>query len=137
MSKLKTSAVVLVFNSSGELALQKRAAHDSSYPLHWDFSAAGGIDKGEDPKAAAIRELQEEIGVISDIEYITNYTYEDKTSVDELYIYRTTSEGPFKPAPGEVAEVKFFSMPDIEKMLEGNEQFHPEFVELWGKGIIK
>jgi len=59
----KTSAVILVINSEHKLALQLRAAHDDSYPSHWDFSAAGGIELNEPPMLAAVRELYEEIGV--------------------------------------------------------------------------
>ena len=57
MKKNKASAVVLVFNSENNLALQLRAAHDDSYPGHWDFSAAGGIEAHETLVDAAIREL--------------------------------------------------------------------------------
>lgn len=55
----KKSSGVLLFNDNGELLLQLRAAQDSSYPSHWDFSAGGGIDPEEDNTLSAERELRE------------------------------------------------------------------------------
>jgi 8-oxo-dGTP pyrophosphatase MutT (NUDIX family) len=61
MIKYKKSATILVFNDKGELALQLRSHNDDSFPSHWDFLAGGGVNKGEDKKVVAERELREEI----------------------------------------------------------------------------
>jgi len=63
MTEYKKSSGVLVFNNKGELALQLRAAKDDSFPSHWDFSAGGGINAGEDNKLSAQREVKEELGI--------------------------------------------------------------------------
>ncbi len=134
--KYKKSAVILVFNHQGDLALQLRALHDDSYPGHWDFSAAGGIDDGEDPLVAAYRELKEEIGIEGELEFVGQEMYQTDMIQDELFIYRTQHEGPFNPDSEEVAEVRFFSLEQIERMLSLGEKFHPEFSMLWDKGIV-
>jgi isopentenyldiphosphate isomerase len=135
--KQRSSAIVLVFNERGDLALQLRAAHDDSYPSHWDFSAGGGIDEGEAPHAAATRELQEELGITCGIDYIGKEVYMDEHCVDQLCMYRTTYFGPFKLNNSEVADLVFFSPQKIQEMIKANEKFHPEFLSIWKMGIVK
>ena len=135
--KNKRSSVTLIFNKQGELALQKRAAHDTSYPSHWDFSAAGGIDEDEDPSDAAVRELKEELGIEGSPAFVGEYLYKNESTQDRLYVYRMTYDGSFSPDANEVQEVKFFSLEQISAMLASDEKFHPEFQFLWNRGIIK
>src|SRR5437764_14376788 len=54
---------VLVFNSRGEIFLQKRSMSKDTFPGVWDSSASGHLDCGEDYDACALRELREEIGL--------------------------------------------------------------------------
>lgn len=135
--KHKRSAIVLIFNDKRECALQKRAAHDTSYPSHWDFAAAGGIDMGESPNDAAVRELREELGIDAKPVYIGDYVYRDEKAEDKLSVYRLVHSGPFSPDPNEVEEVHFFSLQAIEDMLQAEEKFHPEFPFLWKIDVIK
>lgn len=139
----KRSAIVLIFNTQGELALQLRAANDDSFPSHWDFAAGGGIDEGENEQEAAERELREELGVEAKTEFIAykKYTYPAwKPGVMrevELWIYEAQYDGPFTPDPNEVEKAGFFNLDEIEKMMESGERFHPEFKLAWEDGLIK
>src|ERR1035438_4649283 len=61
---LKHRAVhVLVFNSRGEVFLQKRSLKKDTAAGLWDSSTSGHLDSGEDYDACAVRELREEIGL--------------------------------------------------------------------------
>jgi len=135
--KSKNSSVVLVFNDAGELALQLRGAKDSSYPSHWDFSAAGGIEANEDPVAAATRELKEEIGIDGNVEFVKDILYEDELGQDLLHIYTLKNNGPFSPDRVEVDDIQFFTFEQIAKMIQNKEKFHPEFLFLWKSGFIQ
>ena len=53
---------VLVFNSRGEIFLQKRSMQKDRQPGLWDSSASGHLNCGEDYDACAVRELGEELG---------------------------------------------------------------------------
>lgn len=54
---------VWIFNSKGEMLLQKRAKDKDYWPDLWDISAAGHISAGETPEQAVIREIGEETGI--------------------------------------------------------------------------
>ena len=63
---LHGSAHVWIWRTHGpniEILLQKRAQSKRTWPGYFDISAAGHLDFGEVPLAAALRETQEEIGL--------------------------------------------------------------------------
>ena len=51
------------YAEDGLVLLQKRGAFKTTFPLMWDVSVAGHIGAGEEPIAAALREIKEEIGI--------------------------------------------------------------------------
>ncbi|MBN2459224.1 NUDIX domain-containing protein [Candidatus Woesearchaeota archaeon] len=55
---------IWVYNSKGELLLQKRAKKKKYYPGLWDISAAGHVSAGQSYQEAAQRELFEELGIM-------------------------------------------------------------------------
>ena len=57
------TADVWIYNSRGEILLQKRSDSKESYPGLLDVSAAGHVSAGETPIQTALRELKEELGI--------------------------------------------------------------------------
>ncbi len=133
----KESAVVLIWNDKRELALQLRASTDDSYPSHWDFSVAGGIKEGETPYKAAVREMQEEVGVSGVPQAIGELLYSGSKGEDYLYFFRLLYNGSFTVDPAEVDDEVFFPLHEIARMIERGEKFHPEFLFAWNKGFMK
>ncbi|MBI4088427.1 NUDIX domain-containing protein [Candidatus Kaiserbacteria bacterium] len=128
---MKKCTAVMVFNSAGEMALQKRAADDDRYPSRWDFAAGGHLDADESVEEGAKRELKEEIGIECPLEFVTLMHHPGGADVDdepdELSIFKTTYDGPFAPDPKEVAEVRFFPIEKIKEMAAKEPQaLHPE-----------
>lgn len=54
---------VWLYNSKGEVLLQLRSKSKKIFPGVWDISAAGHISAGETTLEAAVREIEEEIGI--------------------------------------------------------------------------
>ena len=57
------AVAVLLFNAGGELYIQLRSQRMQWYPNVWTASATGHVRYGETYKQAALRELQEELGI--------------------------------------------------------------------------
>ena len=52
-----------IFDSRGRLLIQQRSSGKRIWPGKWDVSAAGGVSSGETTRSAAVRELEEELGI--------------------------------------------------------------------------
>lgn len=134
---------IIIFNNEQEVALQLRAANDKSFPSHWDFSAGGHIDENENHKDAAKRELFEELGVEGDLVFVSQEHFEysawNSSNMREVdaAVYLMRHNGPFKIESSELEKVTFFSLTAIQKMIDNGENFHPEFLFAWNKGIIR
>jgi 8-oxo-dGTP pyrophosphatase MutT (NUDIX family) len=54
---------ILVFNSKGELFVQKRTQTKDVFPGYYDIAAGGVVLAGESYEEGALRELEEELGI--------------------------------------------------------------------------
>ena len=57
------STYILVFNSQGELYVQKRTMTKDVFPGYYDIAAGGVVQAGEGYEESASRELAEELGI--------------------------------------------------------------------------
>ena len=115
VNNLRHRAVhMLLFNSAGELFLQKRSMWKDRNPGLWDSSAAGHVDSGENYLQAARRELQEELGIAPpELVNFGRLTPSPTTGWEFIELYRGSHEGPFQPAPMEIETGAFFEMEHI------------------------
>lgn len=119
---------ILLFNSAGELFLQKRSPWKDLNPSLWDSSAAGHVDAGETYHEAAGRELQEELGVSAPLKKIGKLGSSSETSWEFVEIFTGHHEGPFHLARMEVETGAFFPIPKIQKWFSTRPQdFTPLF----------
>ena len=51
------------YTRDGYILIQQRGRNKSTFPLLWDVSVAGHVSSGESIKNAAIREIEEEVGL--------------------------------------------------------------------------
>ena len=126
---------IFLFNDNGDIALQLQSKHKKFCPFYWSSSAAGHVKSGETSEEAAIRELEEEIGVKTKIDFIYKDIYEYKNSVRVglkklLITFKSKFNGPFKINPWEVEKVEFFTLEKIQQMVNNGEKFHPELLFL-------
>jgi 16S rRNA (adenine1518-N6/adenine1519-N6)-dimethyltransferase len=123
---------VLLFNAAGELFLQKRSAAKDRHPLVWDSSAAGHVDAGEDYDVAAIRELEEELGVTTELQRVVKLPASEQTGQEFIWLYRGRHDGPFRLAPSEIELGEFFPPELVDRWTAARPQeFAPGFLECW------
>jgi isopentenyldiphosphate isomerase len=76
---LHRATYVLVFNSRGELYLQKRTASKDIFPSCYDVAAGGVVLSGESYEDGAVRELEEELGIKGvPLTRLFDFSYQDK-----------------------------------------------------------
>jgi isopentenyl-diphosphate delta-isomerase type 1 len=138
--KLKHRAVhVLVFNSKGELFLQKRSMKKDCFPGTWDSSASGHLDSGESYDACAVRELSEELGltVARTPERLFKIDACAGTGWEFVWIYRLQSEGPFTLHPEEIECGDWFSSAKLNQWLAGQPQVFAGAVPLIWREMLR
>lgn len=123
-----------VFNSKGELLLQKRSANKDIQPNKWDTSVGGHVDYGEEIETALLRESAEELG-ISDFKPIFLFRYEFRSLVEAelVHSYKCIYDGNIDFDPNEISEVRFWSIEEIEQQLQTGiftENFVMEFQKI-------
>jgi 16S rRNA (adenine1518-N6/adenine1519-N6)-dimethyltransferase len=105
---------MLIFNSQGEILLQRRSIWKDRNPGRWDSSAAGHVDSGENYLEAANRELREELGIgVPRLERIGKLSPCEQNGWEFIEVFRGVHEGPFAPAPMEVETAAFFRKEDV------------------------
>lgn len=111
---------VCIFNSKGEMLIQKRADNIVRWPGMWDVSVGGGASAGDDSRSAAQRETAEELGLHIDFSdrrpvitinfsdgFDDFYTVQQDISIDDLHLQKE-----------EVAEARWASREEIEGMID-------------------
>ncbi len=129
--KLRHRAVhVFVFNREGELFLQKRSRWKDAHPSKWDSSASGHLNAGGDYDTTAEREIEEELGVVSRVEFVAKIAASENTGQEFVHLYRASHEGPFVLARSEIECGSFFPVPLIAMWIEARPQdFSTGFIE--------
>lgn len=127
---------VLVFNSRGEVFLQKRSLKKDRQPGVWDSSSSGHVDSGEDYDACAVRELREEIGLSVAQTPRRQFKIDacEETDAEFVWVYRCESDGPFTLHPDEIDEGGWFTPTEVTRwMNERPQDFASAFMFLWRK----
>ena len=116
-----------VFNSAGDIYLQKRPEWKDIQPGKWDTAVGGHMDYGETPEQALRREVNEELGITDFVpEFVDKYVFDSKRERELVYVNRTTYDGPVRPSAEELDGGRFWTMQEIKEAM-GKEILTPNF----------
>lgn len=125
---------VFLFNSKGELLLQKRSAKKSLWPLYWSNSCCSHPRESESVEEAGRRRLYEELHLECDVRFLYKFKYQasyrDVGSEHELcHVFTGYSNGDVIAHPDEIEEWCYLS-PDA---LTGEIAADPDCFTPWLK----
>ena len=110
-----------VFNSRGEVYLQKRPEWKDIQPGKWDTSVGGHIDYGETPEQALVREVREELGITDFVpERVGQYVFVSLREREFVYVHRTLYDGPMHPSAEELDGGRFWTLDEIRSAIGEN-----------------
>lgn len=121
------TAHVVVFASDGRLLLQKRSRGKDIQPGKWDTAVGGHLSPGENYEQAARREAAEELGIDlghEPLEFLFQHHIRNRVESENVAVYKLVHDGPFRPPPGEVDALQFWSADEIAQA-RGTGSFSP------------
>ena len=116
-----------VFNSKGDLFLQKRAMTKDVQPGKWDTSVGGHIDLNEEIEQALQREVREELAIVDfSFDYCYRYIWKSAVERELVYTFLTNYDGIIIADKSELDDGRFWSISEIKESI-GTGIFTPNF----------
>lgn len=126
-----------VFNSRGEIYLQRRPDWKDIQPGKWDTAVGGHIDYGETPEEALRREVREELGITHfKPVFIGRYVFESPRERELVYVHSTTYDGEIHPSAEELVGGRFWTVQEIADAMGKDiltPNFESEYMKCFGK----
>lgn len=122
------ATAVVVRDPAGRVYVHRRTDTKDVYPGRYDFAAGGVLQAGEEPHAAALREVEEELGVTGvALRPLFETDYADDHTRFHAHCYECTWDGPIRWQPEEVAWGEWVT-PDRLLAMLGELPFMPDTV---------
>ncbi|MBI4682175.1 MAG: NUDIX domain-containing protein [Nitrospirae bacterium] len=106
---------VLVFNSKGDLLLQKRSMNKDVAAGKWDTSVGGHVNSGETLEEAVRRETAEELGITAySPGFLYSYIHSNEYETELVYTFTCSYNGEIIFQQEEIDEVRPWSLDEIK-----------------------
>ncbi len=126
-------AHVLIFNSGGQLLLQRLALSRKRNPGAWGSSVASYLFASETYQAAARRRVKEELGVEAPtLTFLGKTEMMDDGCLKFISVFTMKHDGPFTVDQSQIEEVEFVYPQVIEQLIDGKmRQFTPTYLHVF------
>ena len=123
---------VFIFNSKGEMLLQRRAPGKYHSPGLWTNACCSHPRPGEDTQVAAMRRMREELGFSTPLEKRLEFVYRTEfgnglTEHEFDHVFVGQYDGAIRPDPTEISDYCYRGIADIRSDL----QICPEKYTTW------
>jgi isopentenyl-diphosphate delta-isomerase len=123
---------VFIFNTKGEMLLQQRAQNKYHSAGLWTNACCSHPAPGEPTQEAAERRLQEEMGFITPLQKVFEFTYKTEfenglTEYEFDHVFAGTWDGIIAPQKDEVNDYCFKTLDEIQSSLLS----HPQKYTAW------
>lgn len=125
---LHNEVAVFIINDNKQVLLQKRSANKRFNPNKWAL-CAGHVDTRESLENAALRELNEEVGInisINDLKPFAEREFTIRDSNSHItyfyYIKSNLNENDFVIQKEELSEVKWFDLDKVIDMIKSEDE---------------
>lgn len=120
-SLLHREVAIAVFNKKREVLLQRRGFKKRIDPGIWTITAAGHVGRGEDPKSAAKRELEEEMGIDVEPIFLAKVFWSRETEARFFWVYYAILEKDQEVKPNEeVEDTRWIKVDELEEFSRKN-----------------
>lgn len=125
---LHNEVAVFIINDNKQVLLQKRNTNKRFNPNKWAL-CAGHVDAGESLESAALRELNEEVGISISINDLKPFAEREFTIRDSnshityfYYVKSNLNEKDFVIQKEELSEVKWFDLDKVIDMIKSKDE---------------
>lgn len=138
VGRLRHRAVyIAVQNSDGKLFVHQRSFDKDVRPGAWDIAVGGVVGAGESYDVAAVRELEEEIGVTG----VVPTPWGGGVFGDESYeligrCYHLVHDGPFAFNDGEVIDHRWMNRAELHALMRDGDVVHDSIALLLGRLVV-
>lgn len=115
---------IWIKNSNGQFLIQKRSADRMPMPGEW-AATGGSVQSGETSKTAAVRELNEELGIVvreNEIRHIKRFARKN-SFIDMWYVGVDVTLNNLVLQADEVETAKWVTVDELRQMVK-NKEFH-------------
>ena len=122
---------IVCFDGKGRIYVHRRTETKDIFPGMYDMFVGGVVASGESYRAAAAREVAEELGIVGPRpDYLFSHLYLGDRNRAWIQVYRVEWDGPIRHQPEEVSWGSWIEEADLEGMIR-ERSFVPDGLEIY------
>jgi isopentenyl-diphosphate Delta-isomerase len=133
--KLHRAFSVFLFNPEGKLLIQQRSAQKMLWGGYWANSCCSHPRLGEEINDAARRRIREELGAVSELQYLYKFIYHAEfgdigSEYENCHVFAGHFDGHVEVDPAEVADWQFVTPDELTADIEANPDKYSPWLKL-------